>query len=365
MTEALVACSGQPLVITGSAVPDIIHLMPMGTFTGRDGRGPYTVRDKEHAAQIIANSRAYQKGADTPVDYEHGTVLAAPKGQQAPAAGWLKSLEVGPNGIWGKVEWTAHASQKIGSREYRYISPAFTHGPDGAVMRIASAALVNTPNLELTSLNSQQGATMNPDTLASAKALLGLAGGDDPTFIKTIGDMSKLADAFRRVLDLPPDTPASGILDALMTKVGAGNGEAQETAAARIAGALATGVAVIPRGYVPMAALEEITAHASQLQERLTGAAVEKAVHAALVQGRLSPAMVTWASALAASDPQAFDEFTKKMPPMFAYLTKSPFEGRATPSATGPHAHGLTDQQLAVCRQVNVSPESYAKNLKE
>ena len=51
---------------TSGQAQDWVHLLPLGTFNGRDGRGPYMVRD---AADIIAATR--KLGMDLPVDYEH------------------------------------------------------------------------------------------------------------------------------------------------------------------------------------------------------------------------------------------------------------------------------------------------------
>ena len=363
-TEQIAVCHAQPLPSEGE-VPDRIHLLPFGTFTGRNGEGPWTVRDKNHAARIIANTSTYQGGADIPVDYEHAAVLAAPKGQPAPAAGWLKSLEVGPNGIWGKVEWTSAAAQKIGDREYRYISPVFIHDLDGTVMRIASAALVGFPNLELTALNSQ-GVTMPPDTMTAAKALLGLDGADDQSFLKAIGDLSTLASAFCKALKLPPDTPAAGLLDALMQN---SNGDSVEACCSASIGKgapkLAMGKAEIPPGYVHMSALRAISDEADQLRGQLSAVSVEKAVQAALSQGSISPAMKDWATALCSSNPQSFNEFLTKIPPAFAHLGKSPFEGKSAIPTNSSHASGLSDHQLAICSQLNISPDAFAKNISE
>ena len=38
------------------------------------------------------------------------------------------------------------------AREYRYISPAFFHKPDGTVMRIEGAGLTNYPALDMPAL---------------------------------------------------------------------------------------------------------------------------------------------------------------------------------------------------------------------
>jgi phage I-like protein len=363
-TEKTAVCNAQPLPAEG-AVPDRIHLLPFGKFTGRDGRGPWLVGDKDDAARIIANTQSYQGKADIPIDYEHASIIAAPKGQQAPAAGWITSLEVGPNGIWGNVQWTAAAAQKIKDREYRYLSPVMRYNDgSGLILRIISAGLVNTPNRELTALNSQ-GATMPPDTIAAAKALLGLDGADDSAFLKAIGDLSTLASAFCRVLKLPPDTPAAGLLDALMQMSNADQVEACSAVVGKGGAQLATGRADIPPDYVAMSALNALSEHANRLQDQLNTVAVEKAVQTALARGAISPAMTKWATALCSSDPKAFEDFMTKIPAAFGHIHTSPFEGKTKNPPTSGHGGGLSDDHLAICRQMNISPDAFAKNLSE
>ncbi len=339
MTELLATCS----IALPSGPPKLVHLLPFGTHRGRDGKGPYTVRDKEHAAQIIAATKTYQRGADLPVDYEHQNQLR-PDLTVKPASGWIKpdSLVVGPNGIWGSAEWTATASQGIAKKEFRYFSPVFTHDQQGDVIRIVGGALTHFPNLELTALASQ-GATMPGDTMTSAKALLGLDGADDATFLKCCGDLAKLTKAFVTRLGLPAETGASGLLEALTQKF------PEKTATAS-------------QDLHVIAAIQAVASQANAYREQLSQAQVDKAVSAAMTAGKLSPAMEEWATALASQDPTSFAAFTAAMPPIFANLFKSDFAGRPfSPQTDDPT--GLTAGQLAVCSQMGVSPEQYKSNL--
>lgn len=63
------------------------------------------------------------------IDYEHQTDHTSENGQPAPAAGWIRELDVRGGALWGRVEWTAKAAASIAAREYRYISPTFRHTP--------------------------------------------------------------------------------------------------------------------------------------------------------------------------------------------------------------------------------------------
>lgn len=129
----------------------MVHLLPFGAIVGRDGRSFY-LGDPEKIISIFNNNNI-----DLVIDYEHQTEFAAKNGQPAPAAGWIKDLEMRDNGIWGLVEWTEKARQMIENKEYRFISPVMTYSrTSGEVMRLLHAGLTNKPNLELTALSSQQ-----------------------------------------------------------------------------------------------------------------------------------------------------------------------------------------------------------------
>lgn len=45
--------STHAMVIAGSA-PDWVQLLPLGKFSGRDGRGPYRIADLAAAQKIVA-----------------------------------------------------------------------------------------------------------------------------------------------------------------------------------------------------------------------------------------------------------------------------------------------------------------------
>ena len=133
-----------------AAVPDWIELIPAGSvIVGADGRQWLNDTPDRIVSAFAAGIKPMV------VDYEHASEHRAPQGLDAPAAGWIDRLEIRNGAIWGKVEWTAQARQRIQAREYRFISPVFTF--EKASSRIAalqSAALTNQPNLNLTALNS-------------------------------------------------------------------------------------------------------------------------------------------------------------------------------------------------------------------
>jgi len=147
LCEALII----PSSMTADLVPEWIQLLPPGPqIETVDKRGPYRLVD---AAQLVRVSLA-AAGGRMPIDENHATDLAAPKGGAAPARGWLVALEARSNGVWGRVEWTAEGRRLVADRAYRFISPVVTHSADNTLLAILRASLVNAPNLRgLAALN--------------------------------------------------------------------------------------------------------------------------------------------------------------------------------------------------------------------
>jgi phage I-like protein len=138
--------------LAANTPPRWVMLTPAGEFNGRDGRGPFRLDDP---ARVIAATRALGLTAGVPIDYDHATDFAAPKGRPAPAAGWIRELGERDGALWGRVDWTPHGAAAIVSREYRYISPVFQYASDGTVMRLLRAGLTNNPNLYLTAISAR------------------------------------------------------------------------------------------------------------------------------------------------------------------------------------------------------------------
>jgi phage I-like protein len=156
----------------GAAVPEWIHLVPAGSFKGRDGRGPW----------VVVNATTVINASDLPlaIDEAHATDLGAPSGAAAPARGWIEELQARPDGIWGRVAWTPTGTALLAERAYRGISPTFSHDKNGKVLRLLRAALTNVPNLpQLATLNHQEPNTM--DLLAQLRQLHGLPADADET----------------------------------------------------------------------------------------------------------------------------------------------------------------------------------------
>lgn len=169
-----------------SGAPEWVQLLPAGpAIVGRDGRGWRLA-----SAQAVA--AAFDPRKPPQIDIEHSTQIKAPKGEPAPAVGWITQLAVRPvagaqgvqatdgGELWGRVEWTALGAELIGSKSYRFLSPAFHHTGAGEIKRLVSAGLTNSPNLDLAALNAAQTETpMDITKLLEALGLTAQASVDD------------------------------------------------------------------------------------------------------------------------------------------------------------------------------------------
>ncbi|MDT7533738.1 hypothetical protein OVY48_09910 [Sphingobium sp. SA2] len=138
--STIALCSALALGDCATA-PDWIHLLPTGEIFTNDGRGPYRVAD---ALALMASS--IKAGDKLVLDENHATDLAAPRGDEAPARGWIVELQQRQDGVWGKVEWTDTGRRKVEAREYRGVSPVILHRKDGTIDAVLRASLTNKPN---------------------------------------------------------------------------------------------------------------------------------------------------------------------------------------------------------------------------
>lgn len=159
-----------------------VKLLPIGTFTLRDGRGPYRVRDRDHAEQVITATRAWLGSSDFNWDYNHQVLATgAAGGSEAVAAGWSKldTLRAESDGIYIDVDWTARAAERLRAREFRYLSPLFMARPaqeGGDVIHLKNAALTNIGAIDLPAIAaSATSATSGANaTIAAFAAAIGV-----------------------------------------------------------------------------------------------------------------------------------------------------------------------------------------------
>ncbi len=319
----------------GGPAPGRIQLFPAGEFSARDGR-PGTLKGVkakawtltfENAAAVIA--RWQQRETPLVVDYEHQTINAAENGKPAPAAGWIESLEAGPDGLYATVKWTDAARAFIQADEYRYISPVFSFDPEtGAVLELKSAALTNYP-----ALDGMDAVTARAE--------------DDPPMKK------ETLEALRQFFGLAADADEDAALAALKAQ--------GQPLAAMLTAAKET--APDPAQYVPaamLAAAQEknaaLAAKVKELEGESTLAALTAEIDAALADGRLPKACEAWAKATAKTNPEAIKGYIASAVPVAALTSTQ--TGGTSPAGT-PHTAALTDEEKYACAQLGMSEAEF------
>jgi phage I-like protein len=152
MAFATQICSME-IKLVNAAAPEMIEIIPQGsTLTGRDGRSWLNDRPGD-VIKAFKDNKAF-----IPIDCEHSSEHKAPKGEPAPAFGWVENLFLNPQGaMWGSVRWTPSGKTMVENREYRYISPVFLYQTETRrIARIVSVGLTNRPNLFLQALCTEQ-----------------------------------------------------------------------------------------------------------------------------------------------------------------------------------------------------------------
>jgi phage I-like protein len=232
-------------------IPARVELIPATTVvTGRDGRKWKNSKPK----QVAINSNA--RLPSLPIDENHSTDLAAPRGGASPALGWMSNVCADENGaIWADVEWTERGRDALAKKEYRYISPVFYSDERGEINCILRAALTNTPNLQLPALNSEQPGNITTEDCMDKElcAALGLA--ETATVNDALAAIERLKTAqnAERNIDLAAYAPRVELNTALERAVSAEKQVAELNAACLKKEAEAAVDAAIKAGKIPPA----------------------------------------------------------------------------------------------------------------
>lgn len=350
--EAALAAAIEVVAADGAVATDFL-VMPFGNpIYGRDGRGPYILRDADHAERVIAATRDFLGKCEMMIDYDHQAHYAAEgQGNQAPAAGWVKALRVAEDGIRCSVDWTPPAQAALAAREYRYISPDFRVSRESReVTRLVRAGLTNTPNFELPALAHRRGAPAGEDPdmtkitmlAATVATALGLApeGLDEAKVLAAIGKLKADKDtgetalaSVRGQLGLAGDADEASVIAAIQSR----GPQAQPD----------------PLKFVPKAGYDELAERLKALEEHKVLASVDQAV----ADGKIAPAMKDWAVALGRKDPAE----------LAAYIEKSvPFAGAAQVKGdAAPEKGQITADEKVICAMTGVSEADYLKTRDE
>lgn len=345
-SEQIVIAAATEVALVDGVPARRVKLLPIGKIVLRDGRGPYLIRDKAHAEQIVAATRAFLGSADFNFDYDHQAVFAAKPGVggTAVAAGWVKpaDLTVQDDGIYADVDWTAAATQKLVAREYRYLSPLFMAAKSGEVLRLTNAALVNIGAIDLPAIAagfSNDGDDMDLTAIAAALGLPATA---------TVEDIAAAATAVKAKADAPATST-------IAVAAGLAAEASPETIVATIATLKAKAEKPDLSGYVPAAVVEPMR---DQLKT-LNGERLAKKVDDLVAAGIVMPAKRTDTLGWFEKDEVAASAFFKDMPPIV--------KPGAAPTGGLPKTdpNSLTTEEVAVAAALGMTEAEMLEAKKE
>lgn len=373
-TKGAARAAGHEVGVSGTALgnhrsaPKWIELLPAGDFAGRDGRGPFRL---SNPAGVIAATDGLRMEAGLPIDYDHATDFAAPVGRPAPAAGWIRGMEVRNGALWGEVEWTRHGAAAVVTHEYRYISPVFEYSVGGEVQRLLRAALTNNPNLYLTAISARatREATSHIDEAGETKgAPAGEPGREEERAMDDLGAQ------LRDICGLGTDATADQIVAEVRNLKQEAASWNRETAAAAGGGApeVDSEVTPDPARYVPIAQFEHALTELNRLRAASARERAGFRVDAAMKAGKIIPAQREWAIAYCQANACGFEEFVARQPAVIGGTA----EGFGGEPAAGRHrrqerdeasadgglaASGLTRTELTVCARLGLRPHEYRR----
>lgn len=329
-THRITLCSS--LTSAGDTAPDWVHLVPAGTFRGLDGRGPYRLADAEGVI------RASMAAGKLPLDENHATDKAAPRGEPSPARGWIVEMQSRPDGLWGRIDWTRTGAALMADKAYRDLSPVLAiRAADGVVAAVLRASLTNAPNLTLTSLHSRETDEMD---IAALRTALGL--GADASEADVLAHIA----AHRTAVE----THAANIA-AIARAAGAADGAAADAIVTHLQARGAGDVDTLRQTVVAL------QSQLSAVQQAAARDAAVRAVDAGIAAGKvgLVPLRDHYISRHVA-DPAAVEREIAAMPSINA-------GGRAVPPA-GAAAGALDETERRVAELMGISPEAYAASRK-
>lgn len=347
------------------------QLLPSGRVSGRNGLGPFVIGDRKRMEAIVAASLKRAGVTELVVDYDHQSDYGAvPEvGGVAPAAGWIRELQVRDDGIWGRIEWTERATASIRANEYRYISPVFQYDEKtGQVFAILRAGLTNSPNFDLTEVaaSAHNSHTRNK-TMDEILAALGLAAGSgESEVLSAINAMLDNSTAIASAVGLDKGAKPADILTAVNSAVAAQTAlgtvaasvKAEKDAAPDdIVTAVNSAIAdpsgeVDPSKYVPIAQFNELSKEVGKLRGTMDGDKATAAVEAAMSAGKVAPASKDWAMSYAKKDLADFETYVASAPVICDPQLNTTKKPAADPAAT-------TEADTAVMSALGVSKEDF------
>ena len=277
-----------------------LPMIPTGIFTGRDGRS-WNNSDPDGVVAAFTMKR--------PFDVEHATET---REGNTEAVGWIVELQNRSGEIWGRVEWNAEGSELIEGKKFGFYSPAFDYSPvDGRVVAMSSAGLTNKPNLYVPALNNQEDFTVKLPLILTQ--LLGLA--EDATAEQAVTAINAMQAQNQIALNAQQD----------------------------------------PTKFVPAATHQLALNRTQELEGKLAEieqSKVDALVDAAITEGKVAPPDKAMYVGLCSTE-AGREQFT-------AWCSRAPVIVDASKVKTTTEQSGeLSKDELAMCRMMNVKPETW------
>lgn len=290
-----------------------VELIPRGTFSGEDGR---TWHNKEPDYVITSSDIT-----NIPWDIEHATHIKGPKGEPAPAQGWVEELQNRNGAIYGRVVFNRGGQEIISERQYRYYSPTFYFDDQGNVLAVRSVGFTNEPNLNVPALNRKEKTMPLPTALASALGLDAATAteADAVTAIGTLKSDKELA--LNRAQTLESKQPDINL-------------------------------------YVPKETHQLALNRAQEAEQKLAelaDAEIVALVDGAIEAGKIAPANkdMYLATCRAEGGREQFENFIKSAP----VIANNQSKDKKVPDAT--KKPQLEEHEMAMCRRTGLTPDEY------
>ena len=271
---------------------DWMELIPVGEFRLADARGRKPMR-LDDAAEVIALSLQMAAGGVLPIDFDHRS-FAKQGSADSRAAGWITGMKVEGDRVMASVEWTDEGRRALEGRSYRFLSPVFKSRPDGRVVLIEGAGLVNNPSLPALRQLASKEDLMDP--IQKIAALLGLSAEEPDKIEERVGAL------------LETETQLASIVQA------AGIAADADDVTTQLCARVAQGDDVDPTKFVPMSMFADVQTQLASLQKSVGDDKAETALQRARDAGKLTPAMEVWATQLASKDLAQFEAWSAAAP---------------------------------------------------
>jgi len=288
-------------------VPEWIHVLPIGSY--KHPKGLLRITESE-AQKVVQNFKDDPR--DLVLDYEHQSLNTIANGQPAPAAGWIKELELREDGVWAKVEWTERAKEHIKNKEYKYVSPVYV--PDykdpktgeSVGPKLVSVALTNTPFLpDLKPIVNK----FQTQEVYQMEKLISLA---EKLDIELTDELRENADKLEEAITAKIDELKATAIDKETEEPSEETKDFDSTT--HQVDSTTYQEPTEQKNEVAMKAIAELQKELAEAKKQLAMRDATEKVERLIAEKRLLPSLKEWAIQYAMKDPQGFDEYAKNLP---------------------------------------------------